>query len=57
MDGRLAPAWAREPGMLDDALRLTQYVEEMYARPKAPPTIETAFAQLHEEIAQATTGA
>lgn len=36
--------WAREAGMLDDAPSLRAFVERMYARPKAPPTIEAAFA-------------
>lgn len=36
--------WAREAGMLKDAPVLRAYVERMYARPKAPMTIEAAFA-------------
>ena len=36
--------WAREAGMLEDAPMLRTYVERMYARPKAPMTIEAAFA-------------
>ena len=36
--------WAREAGMLEDAPVLRGYVEKMYARPKAPMTIEAAFA-------------
>lgn len=36
--------WAREAGMLEDAPVLRAYVEKMYARPKAPMTIEAAFA-------------
>lgn len=36
--------WAREAGMLEDAPMLRAYVEKMYARPKAPMTIEAAFA-------------
>lgn len=36
--------WAREAGMLEDAPVLRAYVERMYARPKAPMTIEAAFA-------------
>jgi glutathione S-transferase len=38
--------WAHEAGMLDDAPRLRAYVEAMYARPTAPPTIKQAFAAL-----------
>lgn len=45
--------WAREAGVLGDAPRLTEFVEEMYARPKAPPTIEAAFAALRQDIARA----
>ena len=40
--------WAREAGMLGDAPRLQAFVEEMYARPTAPPTIAAAFAALDE---------
>ena len=36
--------WAREADMLGDAPVLRAYVERMYARPKAPPTIESVFA-------------
>ena len=43
--------WAREAGLLGDAPRLVRFVEDMYARPTAPPTIEDAFAALNEEIA------
>jgi glutathione S-transferase len=39
--------WAREAGMLGDAPRLQAFVEEMYARPNAPPTIAAAFAALN----------
>lgn len=39
--------WAREAGMLSDAPRLQAFVEEMYARPNAPPTIAAAFAALN----------
>lgn len=39
--------WARDAGMLDDAPRLQAFVEDMYARPTAPPTIAAAFAQLN----------
>lgn len=44
--------WAREAGVLHDAPRLKAFVEDMYARPKAPPTIAAAFAELREEIAR-----
>ncbi len=40
--------WARESGMLDDAPHLQAFVEEIYARPTAPPTIAAAFAALDE---------
>ncbi|MGB5202227.1 MAG: glutathione binding-like protein, partial [Sedimenticolaceae bacterium] len=40
--------WARESGMLDDAPHLQAFVEEIYARPTAPPTIAAAFAALYE---------
>lgn len=43
--------WAREAGVLGGAPRLNAYVETMYARPKAPPTIEEAWAELMREIA------
>lgn len=43
--------WAREAGVLGGAPRLNAYVETMYARPKAPPTIEKAWAELMREIA------
>jgi glutathione S-transferase len=43
--------WAREGGILDNAPRLNAYVERMYARPKAPPTIEEAWAELMRQIA------
>lgn len=36
--------WAREENMLDDRPALRAYVERMYARPKAPPTIVAAPA-------------
>ncbi|KWV91050.1 glutathione S-transferase family protein [Erythrobacter sp. YT30] len=36
--------WAREAGMLGEFPTLTAYVEQMYARPKAPVTIEEGFA-------------
>lgn len=39
--------WAREAGMLGDAPRLRAFVEDMYARPTAPPTIAAAFAALN----------
>jgi len=43
--------WAREAGVLGGSPRLNGYVETMYARPKAPPTIEKAWAELLREIA------
>jgi glutathione S-transferase len=36
--------WANEFGMLGAAPRCKAFVEKMYARPKAPPTIAQAFA-------------
>ena len=41
--------WAREANLLDGSPGLGAYVERMYARPSAPPTIEAAFAALREE--------
>lgn len=41
--------WAREAGTLTDAPVLRAYVEKMYARPKAPTTIEAAFAAMREQ--------
>jgi glutathione S-transferase len=41
--------WAREADMLGDAPTLRSFVERMYARPKAPPTIEAAFAALRAQ--------
>lgn len=38
--------WANEEKMLDDAPRLREYRESMYARPTAPPTIAEAFAAM-----------
>jgi glutathione S-transferase len=38
--------WAREAGMLGDAPWLQAFVDDMYARPNAPPTIAAAFAAL-----------
>jgi glutathione S-transferase len=38
--------WAGMAGMLGEAPRLRAYLKTMYARPKAPPTIEQAFAEL-----------
>lgn len=38
--------WARWAGTLDEAPRLQAFVDDMYARPNAPPTIEAAFAAL-----------
>jgi glutathione S-transferase len=42
--------WAKEAGILRGAPRLNAYVERMYARPKAPPTIELAWAELKRQI-------
>lgn len=42
--------WAREAGLLEDAPRLMAFVETMYARPTAPPTIAEAFAELRREM-------
>jgi glutathione S-transferase len=42
--------WADEAGLLAQAPRLKAFVVEMYARPKAPPTIARAFAALREQI-------
>jgi glutathione S-transferase len=39
--------WANEAGMLADAPRLQAYVETMYARPTAPPTITEGLAALN----------
>jgi glutathione S-transferase len=39
--------WANEAGMLADAPRLRAYVETMYARPTAPPTITEGLAALN----------
>ena len=41
--------WARWAGALDEAPRLQIFVDEMYARPKAPPTIAAAFATLSDD--------
>jgi glutathione S-transferase len=41
--------WAREADMLGDAPTLRAFVERMYARPKAPPTIKAAFAALRAQ--------
>lgn len=38
--------WANEEKMLDGAPRLREYLQSMYARPTAPPTIAEAFAAL-----------
>lgn len=36
--------WANEAGLLDGTPRLRAYLQAMYARPAAPPTIAEAFA-------------
>jgi glutathione S-transferase len=41
--------WAREAGILENAPTLKSYVEKMYARPKAPPTIEEAWIELRRQ--------
>jgi glutathione S-transferase len=41
--------WAREADMLGDAPTLRSFVERMYLRPKAPPTIKAAFAALQAQ--------
>ncbi|MCQ3828745.1 glutathione S-transferase family protein [Microbulbifer elongatus] len=38
--------WAREEMLLDEAPRLTEYLQEMYARPAAPMTIAQGFAEM-----------
>lgn len=45
--------WARWAGMLEEAPRLQVFVTEIYARPKAPPTIAAAFAALGDETVRA----
>jgi glutathione S-transferase len=45
--------WADTAGLLDQAPRLKAFVQDMYARPKAPPTIAKAFAALRGEIERA----
>jgi len=41
--------WANEAGMLGGAPRLREYLETMYARPKAPQTIAEGFAALQRD--------
>jgi glutathione S-transferase len=41
--------WADEAGMLGEAPHLRAYLRTMYARPKAPPTIAQAFADLRRQ--------
>jgi glutathione S-transferase len=38
--------WVNHGGMLDDAPRLRDYLNSMYARPAAPPTFAEAIAAL-----------
>ncbi len=38
--------WADEAGLLDATPGLKTWLDRMYARPKAPPTITAAFAAL-----------
>jgi glutathione S-transferase len=45
--------WARWAGMLQEAPRLQAFVNEMYARPKAPSTIAAAFVALGGETERA----
>jgi glutathione S-transferase len=42
--------WAREAGLLENAPTLRSYVDRMYARPKAPQTIEEAWMELRRQI-------
>ncbi len=42
--------WAREAGLLENAPTLRSYVDRMYARPKAPQTIEEAWLELRRLI-------
>ncbi len=42
--------WAREAGTLNHAPRLNAYLDRMYARPKAPPTIADAWAELKRQF-------
>jgi glutathione S-transferase len=42
--------WAREAGTLTHAPRLNAYLDRMYARPKAPPTIADAWAELKRQF-------
>lgn len=39
--------WANEEGLLDDCPQLLRYLEQMYARPNAPPRITAAFASIN----------
>lgn len=48
--------WARTAGLLDETPRLHAYVETLYCRPKAPPTIAVAWQQLQAEIQRAQGG-
>ena len=48
--------WANEAGLLGDAPRLKAYVDDIYARPKAPQRIAAAFAALREEIERSNRG-
>lgn len=41
--------WANEAGMLNEAPRLRKYLQSMYARPSAPPTIAEALAALENK--------
>ena len=43
--------WANQEKLLDDAPRLRDYLQSMYARPTAPPTIAEAFAAFESRVA------
>ena len=42
--------WANQEKLLDDAPRLRDYLQSMYARPTAPPTIAEAFAAFESRV-------
>ena len=46
MNAAYALDWANQAKMLDDAPALRQFLERMYHRPEAPPTIAEAFAAM-----------
>lgn len=45
----VVPSRANEVGLLDELPRLRRFVERMYERPKAPPRIADAFANLRRD--------